>query len=159
MCRGRTREWVRRAPSRLMSISSPSRPAGVYRIRAPTPAPSSITTVPGPDGPATGSLMSGRVAEAAVRNPEVGELADRRVADAGRGQPVGELACRRVRLERLVDQRVGHAGQRPQFDRDHVVGYPAAVREAAGIAAEQPEDALLARGSRRDGGVQRSEER
>ena len=48
---------------------------------------------------------------AAVRNPEVGELAERRVADAGRGQPVGELARRRVGLERLVDQRV--ASPRP----------------------------------------------
>src|SRR5260370_42521199 len=113
------------------------------------PGPSSSTTVPGPDGPATDSAMlcssskapparqpraggaalrrSGWVVEAAVRNPEVGELAERRGADAGRGQPVGELGRGRVGGEILVDQRVGHPGDGPKFDRDDVVGDPAAV--------------------------------
>src|SRR5208282_2358820 len=134
--RGRTCECVRRATpsSRLISISRPSRSAGVNRTRAPTSAPSSRTTVPGPDGPRISSVIPtplGRVIEAAVRNPEVGEPRQRGGADVGRGQPVGELGGRRVRGVALVDQRVDDSRDRPELDRDHVVGHPAAVREPA----------------------------
>jgi len=44
-------------PSRLISISWPSIAAGVYMIRAPMSPPTSMTTVPGPDGPAAGSVI------------------------------------------------------------------------------------------------------
>src|SRR5260370_11355295 len=169
MWRGRTWEWVRRAPgssSRLISISLPSMSAGVYRIRAPMSAPSSMTTVPGPDGLATGSVMlcslgvrcgsrrgpdadprrvsmrSGRLVVPAVRNPEVGEIAERGGVDAGRRQPVGEYARGGVGGV-LGDQRVGESGERPQLDRDDVVRHPAPVREAGQVAAEQPENVRI----------------
>jgi len=44
--------------SRLISISRPSMSAGVNMTRAPTSAPSSRTTVPGPDGPAADSVIT-----------------------------------------------------------------------------------------------------
>src|SRR5580693_1905411 len=78
-------------------------------------------------------MRSGWVVVTAVRNPEVGELGEEGCADAGRRQPVGEQARGGVGHELLVDQRVRDSGDGPQFDRYHVVGHPAAVREAAGV--------------------------
>jgi len=106
--------------------------------------------------PRLGSLMSGRVAESRCTEPRGrGNWPSGGSLTLGRGQPVGELARRRVGRERLVDQRVRHAGPgAPQLDRDDVVGYPAAVREAGrDPPPSRPEDALLGGRGGRDRGV------
>src|SRR5215472_2059933 len=137
-------------------------------MRAPMPSPTSRTTLPGPDGPGTISVIvvallafllaetsrrSGRRrAEAAVCRAEVGEPVEVAGRNAGGGKPVGDLAGRRVRGERLVHQRDRYPGDRAQLDGDHVVEHPAAVGEPGQVTAD---DAELARaGARRDRGVE-----
>ncbi len=78
-------------------------------------------------------LRLGEVRERLPEQPVVVVDAVGEDADQGRVEAERGLAA--------VEHLVGRAGDRQELDLDDVVGQPSAVREAAGVAAQDPEPA------------------